>query len=146
LAAFLYAQLEAREAIQEKRRRIWNRYREGLADWAESNAVKLPVIPPECKHTYHMFYMLLPSVEHRESLISDLKAQSILSVFHYTPLHLSEAGRKFAARPSDCPVTEAVSERLLRLPFYNDLTESEQDQVTAGVTNSRLISLNRRAG
>jgi dTDP-4-amino-4,6-dideoxygalactose transaminase len=74
--------------------------------------------------------MLLPSAEHRESLISQLKAQSILSVFHYTPLHLSEAGLKFAARPSICPVTEEVSERLLRLTFYNDLSESEQDQVT----------------
>jgi dTDP-4-amino-4,6-dideoxygalactose transaminase len=145
LAAFLYAQLEAREKIQEKRRRVWNRYYESLADWAESNEVKLPVIPPGCEQVYHMFYLLLPSVEQRDSLISDLKAQSILSVFHYTPLHLSEAGKKFAARPSSCPVTEEISERLLRLPFYNDLSESEQDQVTDAVTNSRLVSLNRRA-
>ena len=108
--------------------------------------MKLPVIPPECEQAYHMFYLLLPSVEHRESLISQLKAQSILSVFHYTPLHLSEAGKKFAAGPSNCPVTEKVSERLLRLPFYNDLSEGEQDQVTATVTNSRLRSLNRCAG
>jgi dTDP-4-amino-4,6-dideoxygalactose transaminase len=138
LAAFLYAQLEAREKIQEKRRRVWSRYYESLAGWAESNGVKLPVVPPECEQVYHMFYMLLPSAERRESLTLDLKAQSILSVFHYTPLHLSEAGKKFAARPSDCPVTEEISERLLRLPFYNDLCESEQDQVTAAVTNSRF--------
>ena len=143
LAAFLYAQLEAREKIQEKRRRVWNRYYESLAGWAESNGVKLPVVLPECEQVYHMFYLLLPSAERRESLILDLKAQSILSVFHYAPLHLSEAGKKFAARPSDCPVTEEISERLLRLPFYNDLTESEQDQVTAAITNSR--SLMRRA-
>jgi dTDP-4-amino-4,6-dideoxygalactose transaminase len=138
LAAFLYAQLEAREKIQEKRRRVWNRYYESLAGWAECNGVKLPVVPPECEQVYHMFYLLLPSAERRESLILDLKAQSILSVFHYAPLHLSEAGKKFAARPSDCPVTEEISERLLRLPFYNDLSESEQDQVTAAVTNSRF--------
>jgi dTDP-4-amino-4,6-dideoxygalactose transaminase len=142
LAAFLYAQLEARETIQEKRRRVWSRYCESLADWAESNDVKMPVIPTQCEQAYHMFYLLLPSVEHRESLISQLKGQSILSVFHYTPLHLSEAGKKFAAGPSNCPVTEEVSERLLRLPFYNDLSENEQDQVTAAVTNSRLRSLN----
>ncbi len=145
LAAFLCAQLEARETIQEKRRRVWNRYWESLADWAASNDVKLPVIPPECEQAYHMFYMLLPSVEYRESLISHLKAQSILSVFHYTPLHLSEAGKKFAAGPSDCPVTEKVSERLLRLPFYNELSDSDQDQVTAAVTNPRLRLLSRNA-
>jgi dTDP-4-amino-4,6-dideoxygalactose transaminase len=145
LAAFLYAQLEARATIQEKRRRVWNRYYGSLADWAESNDVKLPVIPPECEQANHMFYILLPSVEHRNSLISHLKAQSILSVFHYTPLHLSEAGLKFAAGPSDCPVTEEISERLLRLPFYNDLTESEQDQVIGAVMNSRLRLLSRPA-
>jgi dTDP-4-amino-4,6-dideoxygalactose transaminase len=92
-------------------------YRIPLVDWAESNDVELPVIPAECEQAYHMFYMLLPSVEEREALISHLKAQRILSVFHYVPLHLSEAGKKLAARPTDCPVTEEVSERLLRLPF-----------------------------
>jgi dTDP-4-amino-4,6-dideoxygalactose transaminase len=146
LAAFLYAQLEAREQIQEKRRRVWNRYYAALAGWAGDNDVRLPVIPPECEQAYHMFYMLLPSTEHRASLISQLKAQSILSVFHYTPLHLSEAGLKFAARHSSCPVTEEVSDRLLRLPFYNDLSESDQDQVTAAVTNSRLRLLSQHAG
>jgi dTDP-4-amino-4,6-dideoxygalactose transaminase len=145
LAAFLYAQLEARQTIQEKRERVWNRYHESLADWAEDNDVRLPVVPPDCEQAYHMFYLLLPSVEDRDSLISRLKSQSILSVFHYTPLHLSEAGLKFAAGPSNCPVTEDVSERLLRLPFYNDLTESEQDQVTGVVTTSRFRQLNRHA-
>jgi dTDP-4-amino-4,6-dideoxygalactose transaminase len=146
LAAFLYAQLEAREKIQEKRRRIWNRYYESLADWAESNDVKLPVVPPGCEQSYHMFYLLLPSGEHRKSLISHLKAQSILSVFHYAPLHLSEAAKRFTDRPSECPVTEEISERLLRLPFYNDLSESDQDQVTAAVMSFPVCSLNRHAG
>jgi len=84
-------------------------------------------------------------MQHRASLISQLKEQSILSVFHYTPLHLSEAGLKFAAGPSNCPVTEEVSERLLRLPFYNDLSESEQAKVTGAVTNARFCSLNLHA-
>ncbi len=144
LAAFLYAQLEAREAIQEKRERVWHRYHEWLSGWAAENDVKLPAIPTECEQAYHMFYLLLPSLEHRDALISQLKAQSILSVFHYTPLHLSEAGLKFAAGPSDCPVTEDVSDRLLRLPFYNDLSESDQERVTAAVTNSRFRLLNRQ--
>ena len=146
LAAFLYAQLEARETIQEKRRRVWNRYYESLAGWAESNNVKLPVIPADCEQAYHMFYMLLPSAEFRSSLIAHLKAQSILSVFHYTPLHLSEAGKRFAARSSDCPIKEDISERLLRLPFYNDLSESEQEQVTSAVVNFHVGALGRRAG
>jgi dTDP-4-amino-4,6-dideoxygalactose transaminase len=145
LAAFLLAQFEARETIQEKRRQVWNRYYESLADWAESNGVRLPVIPADCEQAYHMFYMLLPSAEDRESLISHLKAQSILSVFHYTPLHLSEAGKKFAARFSNCPVTEEVSERLLRLPFYNDLSRNDQDHVTTALMKFRFRSFSRRA-
>jgi dTDP-4-amino-4,6-dideoxygalactose transaminase len=92
-----------------------------------------------------MFYMLLPSVEYRDSLITHLKERSILSVFHYTPLHLSEAGRRFAARPSKCPVTEEISDRLLRLPFYNDLSEGEQDQVTNAVMSFQIRSLSLRA-
>jgi dTDP-4-amino-4,6-dideoxygalactose transaminase len=146
LAAFLLAQFEARETIQQKRRRIWNRYYESLADWAESNGVRLPVIPAGCDQAYHMFYLLLPSAEDREMLISHLKSESILSVFHYTPLHLSEAGKRFAARPSICLVTEDVTERLLRLPFYNDLSESEQDHVTTALMRFRFRSLKRRAG
>jgi dTDP-4-amino-4,6-dideoxygalactose transaminase len=145
LAAFLYAQLEARESIQEKRKRVWNRYHDLLAGWAGANDVKLPSIPLECEQAHHMFYMLMPSAEDRDSLITQLKAQSILSVFHYTPLHLSEAGMKFAARASSCPVTEKVSERLVRLPFYNDLCEIEQEQVASAVTNSQLRLIKRRA-
>jgi dTDP-4-amino-4,6-dideoxygalactose transaminase len=146
LAAFLYAQLEAKESIQEKRRRIWDRYYESLGEWAENSEVRLPVIPSDCEQAYHMFYILLPSVQIRSSLIAHLKAQSILSVFHYTPLHLSQAGRRFAARPSECPVTEDVSERLLRLPFYNDLSEAEQDRVIGSVTSYRVGSLSQVAG
>ena len=146
LAAFLYAQLEAKESIQQKRRRVWKRYYESLAEWAESNDVKLPTIPPECEQAYHMFYLVMPSAEQRDSLIAHLKAQSILSVFHYTPLHLSDAGRKFEAGPSSCLVTEDISQRLLRLPFYNDLSESKQKQVTAAVVNFQFGALGRRVG
>ena len=138
LAAFLYAQLEARQGVQEKRRLVWTRYYESLHDWAENSHVRLPVIPPECGQAYHMFYLLLPSAAHRESLISHLKAQGILSVFHYMPLHLSSAGKKFAARSSACPVAEEAGERLLRLPFYNDLSREDQDRVTAAVKNFRV--------
>jgi len=129
LAAFLYAQLEARDDIQARRQRIWKTYYESLSDWAEANEIVLPTVPAHCEQSYHMFYLLLPSAEDRQALINHLKRRDILSVFHYLPLHLSEMGRRFGGKVGDCPVTEDVSDRLLRLPFYNDLTESDQQEV-----------------
>jgi dTDP-4-amino-4,6-dideoxygalactose transaminase len=133
LAAFLLAQLEGREQIQAKRRRIWEYYAKHLADWAARHSVQIPVIPQHCEQAYHMFYMLLPSLEVRQRLIAHLKAQGILSVFHYVPLHTSDMGLKVAARKAHCPVTEDVSARLLRLPFYNDLAVSDQERVVAAI-------------
>jgi dTDP-4-amino-4,6-dideoxygalactose transaminase len=135
LAAFLLAQLEERETIQRKRRHIWEVYQQRLAGWAGERRVRLPVIPPDCEQAYHMFYLILPSVEYRQSLIAQLKHQGILSVFHYVPLHSSEMGRKSAARETECLVTEDLSARLLRLPFYNDLSEEEQSRVVDAVTS-----------
>ena len=129
LAAFLLAQLEAREEIQRKRRRIWEFYDANLREWAQERGVGLPVVPAECEQAYHMFYLILPSLEFRQALIAHLKGQGILSVFHYVPLHLSDMGQKCAARPGHCPVTEDLSARLLRLPFYNDLSEAELGRV-----------------
>ena len=134
LAAFLFAQLEARHEIQNKRRRIWCYYQRHLQEWGEQHGVRLPVVPPECEQSYHMFYLLLPSQNYRQALISHLKARGILSVFHYAPLHLSEMGRKYGTSEANCPVTEDVSSRLVRLPFYNDLTEEENARVVSAVT------------
>lgn len=126
LAAFLYGQLECAEAIQTKRRRVWEYYHKNLAEWAGQQGVRTPYVPAECEQTYHMYYLLLPSLETRQALIRHLKQQGILSVFHYLPLHLSDMGRKYGGKAGDCPVTEDLSDRLLRLPFYNELTESDQ--------------------
>jgi len=126
LAAFLYAQLEARDEIQCKRQRIWKYYWENLGEWSETHEVRLPIVPTHCDQSYHMFYLLMPSLEKRQALIQHLKKHDILSVFHYLPLHLSDMGQHFGGRPGDCPVTEDVSDRLLRLPFYNDLSEEDQ--------------------
>ncbi|MGA9797442.1 MAG: dTDP-4-amino-4,6-dideoxygalactose transaminase [Terriglobales bacterium] len=142
LAAFLYAQLEARIQIQAKRKRVWEFYREHLADWAQETGARLPVVPAECEQPYHMFYLLLSSLEERQALIAHLKSQGILSVFHYLPLHLSEMGRRFGGRPGDCPLTEQISERLLRLPFYNDLTENDQARVVSAITGFRAARRN----
>jgi dTDP-4-amino-4,6-dideoxygalactose transaminase len=80
-----------------------------------------------------MFYILTRSLAYRQALIDHLKQRSILSVFHYLPLHLSSMGQRFAGKVGDCPVTEDVSDRLLRLPFYNELTREEQDRVIAAI-------------
>lgn len=133
LAAFLYAQLEAREEIQKKRRQIWEMYHERLEAWAEEVCVQLPKVPAHCEQAYHMFYLLLPSLTSRQALIEHLKSRGILSVFHYLPLHLSDMGRQFGGREGDCPVTEDVSDRLLRLPFYNDLAEEDQETVVEAI-------------
>lgn len=133
LAAFLLAQLEERERIQNRRKQIWQTYSEQLSDWAEINKVGLPTIPAYCEQSYHMFYLLMPSLAARQGLIEHLRSAGILSVFHYLPLHLSTMGRKFGGREGNCPVTEDISDRLLRLPFYFSLTEEEQQTVIHAV-------------
>ncbi|MGD0091904.1 MAG: dTDP-4-amino-4,6-dideoxygalactose transaminase [Planctomycetota bacterium] len=133
LAAFLFAQLEAREKVQTARRRIWETYWQGLQGWAHDRGVRLPIVPAHCEQPYHMFYLLLPSLQQRQALIAHLRSRGILSVFHYLPLHLSAMGCKYGGRPGACPVTEEVSDRLLRLPFYYALTEADQALVIAAV-------------
>jgi len=133
LAAYLYAQLEARDRIQAMRKRVWEHYFDDLSEWAAEHRVRLPIVPPDCQQAYHMFYLLLPSLKDRQALIAHLRAQGINGVFHYLPLHLSEMGVKFGGKIGDCPVTEDVSDRLLRLPFFNALTEAEQSHVVNAI-------------
>lgn len=134
LAAVLYAQLQAREQIQNKRRQIWETYHRRLQRWAEAQAVRLPCIPAHCEQTYHAFYVLMSSLEQRQMLIAHLKAHGIQSAFHYVPLHLSDMGRRFGGQEGGCPITEEVSDRLVRLPFYNDLAPADQERVITAVT------------
>jgi len=121
LAAFLYAQLEQRELIQANRKKIWENYYEQLNAWANENNIRFPIIPEYCEQPYHMFYLLMPTLEKRNLFIQHLKKNGIMAVFHYLPLHLSEMGKKFGGKVGDCPVAENISDRLVRLPFYNDL-------------------------
>jgi dTDP-4-amino-4,6-dideoxygalactose transaminase len=133
LAAYLWAQFEARDDIQARRARLYGRYHTELAGWAEANGVRQPIIPPECDQAYHMYYLLLPSLEARTALIAHLRARGIWAVFHYLPLHLSDMGREFGGQPGDCPVTEDLSDRLLRLPFFNSMTPDEQTRVIEAI-------------
>ena len=133
LAAFLRAQLEHRGQIQSMRRETWENYARELASWAETNGARLPITPPECEQSYHMFYLIIPSFESRQALISHLAGLGILAVFHYLPLHLSPMGLRFGGREGDCPVTENLADRLVRLPFFTGMSSSEQAQVINAV-------------
>lgn len=137
LSAYLLAQLEASSEIQVRRKQIWERYYEALEDWAREHNVGLPFVPPHCDQAYHMFYLILPSLAARRSLIQHLKSHGIMGVFHYLPLHLSPMGAKFGGK-GDCPVTERISDTLLRLPFYYDLDRDAQDLVVAAIKDSRI--------
>lgn len=137
LAALLLSQLEERELIQNRRRAIWDRYAAGLADWAADRGFRLPVVPADCDQSYHMFYLLAPDLAERTRFIAEMKDRQVNAVFHYVPLHLSDMGRQYGARPGDCPVTEAVSDRLVRLPFYFDLKDEAQTRVLDEVTAYR---------
>jgi len=140
LAAMLLGQLEARERIQSLRKRIWDHYFTNLRDWALEQDVRLPIVPAEAEQAYHLFYLLLPSLAERQRLIEHLKAQGIQSAFHYQPLHLSEMGRRHGGHQGECVVTEHVADCLVRLPFFNRLSDEDLDRVVSAVREFRVAS------
>ena len=101
--------------------------------WAARNDVRQPFIPANRTQSYHMYYLILPGLTQRQAFITRLKDQEILSVFHYLPLHLSNMGMRFGGKPGDCPVTERISDQLVRLPFFCNLTDEEQDRVIEAI-------------
>ena len=129
LAAFLYGQLEVRERVQSRRRELWSSYQAELREWADLHGVGQPQPPADCAPAWHMYSLIMPSLEVRSAFIAHLKAAEIQAVFHYSPLHLSGMGRRFGGRPGDCPVAEDISDRLVRLPFFNSMTDAEQRAV-----------------
>lgn len=126
LGAFLFGQMERWRAVQSRREQIWRTYDEELASWCAQKGVRQPIVPSHCEQAWHMYYLLTPSLAFRQRLIAHLRAHGILAVFHYLPLHLSEFATRYGGKPGDCPVTEDVSDRLLRLPFFFGLTPGEQ--------------------
>jgi dTDP-4-amino-4,6-dideoxygalactose transaminase len=129
LAAFLLGQLERSREVQEARRRLWSRYASDLAAWAKSRSVHLPIVPPDASTAYHLFHLVMADAEQRDAFLAHLRAHGVHAIFHYLPLHLSAMGKKFGGRPGQCPVSESVSERLVRLPLFAALTDVEQDRV-----------------
>jgi dTDP-4-amino-4,6-dideoxygalactose transaminase len=131
LAAYLWAQLEQREVILSKRRTVWDRYFELLKPHAVEHGFSMPVVPEDCQQGFHMFYVLLPDNDTRNRVLGYMRDAGVQPTFHYVPLHSSEGGRKFSAKPTDCPVTDDISGRLLRLPFYNNLSAPDAERVVA---------------
>ncbi len=133
LAAYLLGQLEQADSIQSRRRGVFEGYAERLAGPAAELGLRLPVVPEGCEPAWHLFYVLLPESAMRAPVMGDLREQGISTTFHYVPLHDSEGGRRFAARPTECPVSSDVSSRLIRLPFHNTLTPADLDRVSAAL-------------
>jgi dTDP-4-amino-4,6-dideoxygalactose transaminase len=129
LAAFLYGQLQERDTILAKRRRAFDRYWELLEPHAEQFGYRLPIVPDDREQGYHMFFVLLPDADTRNRVLATLHERGVHATFHYVPLHSSEGGRRFAARETECPVTDDISGRLLRLPFYTDLSDVDAARV-----------------
>ena len=128
ISAFLWAQMEEADQITKRRLHIWNTYHIALEQVEKSNLVRRPILPRDCSHNAHMYYLLLPSLERRTELISSLKAAGIGSVFHYVPLHSSPFGSLVGRSSGDMANTSNLSDRLVRLPFWLGL-EPQQSEV-----------------
>ena len=129
LAAYLWAQFEKLDEIQQRRKMIYNRYYYGLTDLAVKGLLRLPTIPSYAESNYHMFYIILKNEEIRNKLLNQLKQLKIGAVFHYIPLHISPMGMKLGYRKGDFPITEDLSNRIVRLPLYYELSDSEIDYI-----------------
>jgi dTDP-4-amino-4,6-dideoxygalactose transaminase len=128
-AAFLLGQLESETKIQARRRRIWETYHRELAHWAELRGITLPTVPPDCEPSWHLYYLMMPSLERRQQLIVHLRQRDISAVFHYLPLHRSTMALRLNPHPASLPVAESAADRLVRLPMYNDMAQSEMNEV-----------------
>jgi dTDP-4-amino-4,6-dideoxygalactose transaminase len=131
LAAFLLAQLEAKEQILARRRAVWEMYDRLLAPHADGLGFRLPVVPPDREQAYHMFYVVLPDPATRTRALGALRDAGITGTFHYVPLHSSVMGSKLASRANPCPVTDRISACLLRLPFYNRILPADVERTVS---------------
>lgn len=131
--AFLYAQLEQFEQITDRRQQIFQRYSDLLRPLEDAGLLRLPRIPSNCQGNFHILYILLPTGEQRDGLIQYLRERGIQAVFHYIPLHDSPMGQTFGYKTGDLPITESLSRRLLRLPFFYEITEAEQVVVAESI-------------
>ncbi|WP_433240083.1 dTDP-4-amino-4,6-dideoxygalactose transaminase [Streptosporangium sp. CA-135522] len=139
LAAQLTAQLESFDKIQFLRHAVWQEYHERLADWAAENGVSQPMVPDGCAHPAHLYYLLLPDLGNRQAFIGHLSERGVQAAFHYQPLHSAPAGVRYGrVAPGGCPVTEEIADRLVRIPLYPDLNETDMARVIDAVQTYRV--------
>ena len=129
VAAYLYSVLDIESEIQTKRKHIWQRYYEAFAEPEAQEKIRRPIIPAECSNNAHMFYLLCPDLQTRTDFIAYLKENGVAAPFHYIPLHSAPAGQRFCRTPFSMEITDRISETLVRLPLYYDLTLQEQDKI-----------------
>jgi dTDP-4-amino-4,6-dideoxygalactose transaminase len=134
-AAFLWAQLEQAEGITARRLALWNQYR-GLCTALEAMGVRGPIVPAECDHNAHLFYLLLPSADRRTEILADLNARGVNAVFHYVPLHSAPAGQRYGRAVGSLRVTDDASSRLIRLPLWLGMPEDAPATVVGRVSES----------
>ena len=130
--------LEVADQIQKRRKEIWDQYAARLADWGAEQGVRLPFVPADCDHPSHLFYLILPSLEDRQAFIEHAQTHNVCCVFHYQPLNLSQMGQSWGGQSNPCPVTEAVSDCLTRLPLFYEMTDADQEQVIRAVTSYKV--------
>ena len=133
IAAFLFAQLQHIDEINSLRMKIWIRYAEFLSSFEKHGLISLPTIPHHCSHNAHMFYLVTRTHEVQRELLQALKGDGVSAVFHYVPLHSSDAGKRFGLVGSSMAVTDDLSNRLVRLPIYPDLTDAMLDQINLSI-------------
>lgn len=134
-AAFLWAQMEESDAITNRRMAIWTRYHSGFAALEEDGLVRRPIIPPDCRHNAHLYYLLMPNLESRTALIDHLRGKGVSPVFHYVPLHTSPFGQSVGHVAGDLPETVAASDRLVRMPLWLGM-EEHLDRVIDAVNDA----------
>jgi dTDP-4-amino-4,6-dideoxygalactose transaminase len=134
-AAFLMAQLEEMDSILRRRLAIWDRYHECFAGLESRGVVRRPFVPQHCNHNAHMYYLIFESLAVRSAVIERLRSVGVQAVFHYIPLHSAPAGKKYGRAHGDLSTTGDISDRLLRLPLYAGMTESDVDCVIANLTS-----------
>jgi dTDP-4-amino-4,6-dideoxygalactose transaminase len=134
-AAFLWAQLEQAEQITSLRLELWNRYRTASSA-LDAIGLRGPVVPPDCDHNAHLFYVLLPSPDRRNEILADLNARGVNAVFHYVPLHSSPAGQRYGRASGSMSVTDDCSARLIRLPLWIGMPLEVSEMVVERVQES----------
>lgn len=137
LASFLYSQLKNSNKIQNKRKLIWNYYNNNLKNWSNANNILLPYVPNHCQQSFHMFYIMLPNKRNRDLLINFLLKKRIQAIFHYLPLNLSKVIKK-DFKKNNCPISKNISERILRLPFFNQIKINQLNYIIEEISKFKI--------